>query len=773
MSRSKVLFVFAFSLSVLACSSGSSGGNPGGDATSKADTGKKDLLSGDVTPTDVDSDATDLLDATTDEDITDLLDVSDYTGPACTTDTVCKTLVGTPFCAKLVHQCVECLLAMHCPDTNNCQGNKCIVFACKPGSLSCQSNALVTCNPDGKSVTTTDCPDDKPICSGDKCRLCEPKQLFCDKPAPGDNASKNLMKCSDDGMAVSVSQACVGDQTCQAKKCQACVPGTKSCDGNLAMACKDDGSAIEILQDCGDKSLTCLGGLCVNPCSSDFKSNTNVGCDYWAVDLDNAVEGKFNAQIQQFAVVVSNTAAAAATVTVTMGDPSVPATFKTIAYNVPPEKLQVIKLPDPSWKLPDQSQDGSTINARAYRIQATQPIVAYQFNPLENFGVFSNDASLLLPSYASGKTYWIMSRQQLGTFRSYFTVVATQPGVTSVQVSVTAKTLGGIKVPALKAGETKLFSLKQGEVLNIESDDLTADLSGSYVEADKNVVVFGGSEASDSPTDMGNCVLNGKGGTQKVCSGTSNSGFPTPCVSNSGCKPSCCADHLEEQMFPIATLGTTYVGAHLYARGKESDAWRIIAAEDKTTVKLTPNIGVNIPVLGQGQVFEFQSTKDFVINADKPILVAQYMASAYQTVTQENPPCVNDAQCLSKYGFMGKCLNENGTPYHCEPIGDPALILNAATTQYLSDYLFLVPDKYAVNYITIVTEVGSPVTLDKVPIGANGWVTIPGTTWSVLRMPITAGSHRLQSDKGSGLTVYGYDLYVSYGYAGGAGLSVK
>jgi len=37
----------------------------------------------------------------------------------------------------------------------------------------------------------------------------------------------------------------------------------------------------------------------------------------------------------------------------------------------------------------------------------------------------------------------------------------------------------------------------------------------------------------------------------------------------------------------------------------------------------------------------------------------------------------------------------------------------------------------------------------------------------VARMPLAAGSHRLEGDQTVGLVVYGWDQYVSYGYPGG------
>ena len=42
----------------------------------------------------------------------------------------------------------------------------------------------------------------------------------------------------------------------------------------------------------------------------------------------------------------------------------------------------------------------TALTRHAYRIHSTFPVVAYQFNPLENVNVFSNDASLLKPTEA-------------------------------------------------------------------------------------------------------------------------------------------------------------------------------------------------------------------------------------------------------------------------------------------------------------------------------------------------------------------------------------
>lgn len=695
-----------------------------------------------------------------------------YDGPACTTSSACKNYPGKTLCAVAIKECVQCLTEFNCKAGEDCVKFQCTSTTCVPGSTSCDGDFLATCQPDG-TLATTKCPEETPSCLNGACKKCLPGGTFC-APAVAGGKSMEVLKCSSDGNSATTVETCSGDASCINKKCATCAPGTKTCSGDKAMACTTDGSGLDVVEDCAAKGLTCLGGLCVNPCEGDIKSNTYVGCDFWAVDLDNAIDtsgGKvYDAQHKQFAVVVSNSASAPATVTASFGEKGA-ADYKSSSWTVASKGLQVIKLPDPTWKIATQDQDGTNINNKVFRIQATQPIVAYQFNPLENYQVFSNDASLLLPTNSLGKQYYVLSRRQLGNlFRSYLTVVATMPGETTVGVKVTAKTLAGPSVPALNAGQVGSYKLKQGQVLNIETNQEGADLTGSFVEADKPVVVFGGSEASNSP-DTGSCIPKA-GSTIKYCAGSTNGGFGQSCTSDAGCQSSCCADHLEEQMFPVDTLGKTYVGSRLQPRGKEKDSWRVLAVEDNTTFQVVPNIGIVPPVLNKGAWTEFATDKDFVLTATKPVLVGQYMASSYATMPYEQATCTSASQCMTKWSVNAKCESA-GISSMCAPIGDPSLILGVASSQYLDDYLFLVPDKYVDNYINIVMLAGSTAKIDGAPVSVNKFTAVTGTMWLVARLPIPAGPHRLQLSQKGGLVVYGYDDDVSYGYPGGAGLAVS
>src|ERR1019366_5213069 len=153
----------------------------------------------------------------------------------------------------------------------------------------------------------------------------------------------------------------------------------------------------------------CRGGDCVNLCEQADSDHSNIGCEYWPVDLDNAdISPSLNAAAQQYAVVVSNP------------QPDVPAIVTVeqddAAPGSPPDVRMVgsatIAPPNPQWfflgpREVDGSADGTfntgtgtALTRHAFRLSTTVPIVAYQFNPFQNVNVFSNDASQLLPTSA-------------------------------------------------------------------------------------------------------------------------------------------------------------------------------------------------------------------------------------------------------------------------------------------------------------------------------------------------------------------------------------
>jgi len=523
-----------------------------------------------------------------------------------------------------------------------------------------------------------------------------------------------------------------------------CVPGDRRCqDDDTVVECNASGSAYVVAERCqGDSTgQQCDLGECTPLCVINEKVKTNIGCDYWAVDLDNAFLGSgddlLDAAGAPFAVVVSN--------------PHPEFTGEVSVYNneelvdqaiLPPLGLHV-------FNLPRRDVDGTTIAPLAYHVRSGVPIVAYQFNPLDNEEVFSNDASLLLPSHVLGDEYIVMTREQsFDSLRGYLTVVGISEEPTVVNVTVTAPTqedpMG--EIPALSAGESLMVTLNAYDVLSLQTNAPGADLTGSRVIADRPVVVFGGSEAANVP-NVNHCVEVDERTGEGVCE---YDGL-TVCSTNYDCNLAflnvCCADHLEQQLFPVNTWGRRYVATKSFDRGLEDDYWRVLAAYDDTKIETEPPVA-ELPTLNAGEWFEFGSREHFEIISDKPISVGQFLAG-------EHAP--------------GPNVRGGAEPGDAQ-IGDPAFILAIPSDQFRKDFVFLAPNKYARDYASVIAPIGAEVFFDDRVL--EDWEPVGDSAWQVSRFLIGDGVHLILSDMPVGVNVYGYDSYVSYGYPAGLNLNV-
>ena len=634
--------------------------------------------------------------------------------------------------------------------------------------------------------------------------LCKPGEfLSCSDDKRG------RVICSEDGSEWVVkpcgeNSLCLNDDV----GCTKCMPNATKClDEKTVGRCNESGSQYEVLTDCkpDDTGKICSMGQCVKMCEVNAKLKSYIGCEYWGSDLDNAFvsggEGNYlDAAGSQYSIVVSNpnphykatvhifkydrTLGQEAEVTRDSDDNAFQAT------PIPPMGLRI-------FNLPRRDVDGTVLSPLAYRVQSSIPITAYQFNPLENVNVYSNDASILLPSDALGKYYIAMTREQtFDELKGFVTVIAVYPSETQVTMTVTAPTLGNTNldppIPPMKAGESITRVLKRYEVLNIETNASGADLTGTVVQADHPVVVFGGSEAANAPNTNhccpgGSCDYNNqwmecKDRDDCLCEWPIKHGDGTKvsCHTNKDCGKyiTCCADHLEMQMFPVNTWGTTYIAARSYPRNEEKDDWRIMAAEKSTKITTYPT-QMNVPVLNAGEWIDFESADNFLIKSAKPILVGQFLEA-------------QDAPDPDTGGHHDQ--RDAGT-------GDPTFILAVPVEQFRTDYVFIAPNKYKFDCVNIITPVGANVYLDgnkllgdkltfktireintmmdaqkvdqPVDLGMKfgDYKMVGDGKWAVWRLVIADGIHTVTSDQPVGVISYGYDRYVSYGYP--AGLNLK
>jgi len=565
--------------------------------------------------------------------------------------------------------------------------------------------------------------------------------------------------------------------------CTPCLPNAASCDGLDVVRCDPDGQKNTKVETCdAAHGYACRVGVCTQLCDEAARQHSNVGCEYWGVDLDNAVTSQGNAAAQQYAIVVSNAEpdlVANVVVDEDTASPGQPAALRTVATaRVGPHSLEVFRLgpKEVDGSAPGTFNTGTNtaLSRGAFRVTSDVPLVVYQFNPLENVNVFSNDASVLFPTQAlgggGGRTYVIAGwPQTIATsddpatnfgidLRAFLTIVGTQPD-THVHVKTTARIVPGGPFPAGvdKGGELDA-TLQPFDVLNLETGDFNADFTGTLIDAAGPVAVYVGSEASDAPFFA---TLAGR---------------------------SCCADHLEAQVVPIRAVGKRYVIGHVPNRSKaiaaaggvigtfdEPEFYRVVASLPGTTKVTTtlPSPNDVFELDGEGANRTLVAHQDFTLTASQPVLVGDVQAS------QEAAGVVR--------GLPG---------------GDPSLSFASPVEQWRSDYVLLTPDKYAFDFLVITAPFGAQVFLDGLPIDGKVCELAPadGLTASERKSPnppfqvyrcqlsfpvidstksppdnVQAGRqndgvHRVQSDYPVGVLVYGFDSFVSYAYAGGTEL---
>ena len=662
-----------------------------------------------------------------------------------------------PFCDAARGICVECRDSKDCPK-GVCMDSQCHEdLVCVPDEHSCEKNVAKVCAPDGKSFLKKESCGDK-VCFNAECLVCIPGAVDC--------ASATVAQlCKLDGSGWDYTDC--GGLMCVGGVCKSCIPGLKRCEDTRVFQCQEDATTWAFVEDCDTEKTgkICHLGMCVQLCALNEKFKTNQGCEYWAIDMDNYhdLNPAMDGQSSPYAIVVSNTNAQfTATITISQADK----VLKTV--QAPPATAT------PIWLDPYNVVGGMKAK-RAFHLKSTLPIVAYQFNPLENVGVYSNDASLLLPVNALGKSYMALAWPTEGTneagqmLASNVAIVAVEEGVTSVQVKPTADTIGGAGLPALKAGQTWKADLNQYEVVNLEAANPFTDLTGTVIDADRRIAVFAGHVCATAP--LSRCV-GGK------CSHDPS----LTCFSDESCPFIMACDHMEEELPPLAAWGNEYVVPRLWPRGKAPDVIRVLAASDNTHVTVK-GASISIPVLQAGSYHEFEITQDIQVIADKPILIGQYMEGQDAPFAEHQScgwtdfldviPCEeasagSTCYCFDEYGQTTKQCKSDAD---CSPddanIGDPSFILGVPTKQFRKEYVFLVPPKYSQNFVTIVAGPGTVVLLDDTPLDASKFTPVGDGSWTVMRMPLASGSHRLNGDRPVGLTVYGWDRYVSYGYPGG------
>ncbi|HVV86704.1 MAG TPA: IgGFc-binding protein [Kofleriaceae bacterium] len=560
--------------------------------------------------------------------------------------------------------------------------------------------------------------------------------------------------CGDDGRSHVDAEDCP-DACDPTLGCVACAPGQRRCDGSVSMVCADGSWGYG--RDCADWNDTCgSDGYCEDVCAEAERSSSNVGCEYWPVPLANTTE--LPVDVFDFRVVVANPSPEDAHVKVTRGGATVHET--TIA----PGALEAIVLPwvnGQSFAIPEGSWNSLMVGDGAYRLVSDTPVIATQYNPFEYSvnGTFSytNDASLLLPAHALtgryvGASYDPLSRRTGSTgpfgddyssirYPGYLAIVGTTPTPTTVTLTASGEIQSdaGGRIARTPRGGTLTFTINRGEVAHVTvapPPECVDGRPGFHHDAQCDSTPFGQEcDVFDTCAEDGNDLT----GTRIAASAPIEVFGGHTCAYVPYHSQAC--DHLEEQLPPVETWGSDYVGAPLGDGGiNGKNLIRVIAAFDDTAVQVSTQAGPFASrVLAAGEFLELEVSEAFRVESTRAVSVAQYMVGQEESGAQR---------------------------------GDPSLTMLIPAEQWRSDYDFIMPTSYNAgtngqNHLMIIRPPGLAIAVDGAPVAAS-FQAIGAREIGVALLD--GGTHHIEAAAPFGVIAYGLGSYTSYATPAGLDL---
>jgi hypothetical protein len=580
---------------------------------------------------------------------------------------------------------------------------------CEAGQEQCKANEHMRCD-DGR-WTSEPCPADG-YCDeqADRCLAC-----VCSPGESGACTGAGIEVCREDCSGFEV-RACEGG-ACLDDACVdlVCSPGLATCaDVDSVQTCNQTGTAWTPASACATGEQ-CLEGACVSACEAAAATRSNLGCEFWAVDMANLPPR----HEYTYALTVSNPSFDLPA-TVQVYDKRSGTETLLLTASIAPRSVEILPLSGAHagytsvYAGEDAGLLGSGIGrGKGFRLASDRPVLATQFNPIGGASGYTTDASLLLPTHALGREYIDLDWGTGYGAGATLDVVATADATTLTITPSADVPAGTDGLPAMTAGVPFELVLDAYDYLQITIAQL--GLTGSSIVADRPVAVFGGHTCASVPSkEVGAC------------------------------------DHVEEQLFPLETWGTRYVAARTPQRVAEPMRWRILASEDNTTIRFDPPVSVGAElVLDAREWVEFDEQQDFYISADDPILVAGYIHGASVGGGQGDPSMVLMVpveQYRDDYVFL-------------------------VDSSYTRSFVKLIrPAGVAVELecLGVVPEARWS------PIGASAWeqATVLMTPGAMSPASSCApGTNAASSSSAFGIIVSGEADYASYAYPGGLSLA--
>jgi hypothetical protein len=612
----------------------------------------------------------------------------------------------------------DCAAGEECdPETNACTPINCI-----PGITRCSPDAmggLQRCNSTGDGyIDVGACGPGQSCVSGATGAACDPPAC-----APGS------AMCQADGSVsycvVGVFEnpvACPSGEVCDPSQGSACVPtecgpNTMFCEEgvDVVRACNSLGTGSTVVETCGNGEV-CNAGTCFSMCDLAELQRSFVGCVYMALDTNNITYD----DALQYDIAVSNPSTSLTANVVIEVRSGAGGTWSPVATSaVAPGTVWVTVVPD------RHVEDTAIAPALAYRITSDIPIVSYQFNSDDLNGASSSSgATILFPKSALGDYYVAMGLPTVlpgfggtGTNNAGVAIVGAFDG-TNVTVNVSTNTLAAPGIPAMVAGDQYSTTINEGDVFQIEAANVGDDVTGTYVTSDQPVSVFSYHEGAVTSANAGD-------------------------------------DHYEEEMLPLEAWGTTYPVARIWS-ADETAIWRILAAEDATTITFTYDVGVTGLPNPSGSSIMLDGLEWAEFTVDGP-------ATAGFTVVNGN---IGDFEVTSDKPIQISNWSMTET----------SMLNMVPAEQWLQSYLFLAPPFFE-DTLTVFRRDTSTITLDGsvIPSGMFSNIVAP---FQAYRQSLTDGSHLISGSAPSELEsppwihVSGDGGSCGYAYIGGLNVAI-
>ena len=348
---------------------------------------------------------------------------------------------------------------------------------------------------------------------------------------------------------------------------------------------------------------------------------SNRGTDFWVgFGHHQFMESGTNTQNM---VLYLSAGSQAATVTVTLdSSAATPAVWWKKTYNIPANTAIVSDLipkgtinasssgTDPNFdaRLFSATSSSGILRGKGIHIESNVPIVAYS----HIYGSTSSGATMLVPVHAWGGLYTsVNSKQSYASNCFSWCYVIARYDNTVVEITPSVVTRGQ-NVTGLQAGVTKTITLMKGQIYQMLGANTGADASGNG---------GGNSDGYEMTGTRIKSVMSPTGYIHPIAvfSGSSRTTNTAACGAGGG-------DNDMQQHFPRQAWGRKYLTAPLSSgagvSGPTTNGYKI-AVTDPTTIVLKN--GVPLTGLVNNTYYYFESNMAEYIEADKPVLVAQFM----------------------------------------------------------------------------------------------------------------------------------------------------